>query len=298
MLPAALITLVQGIRYRKLSEHGKKLFRLLLLLWAAAVLTAVAAGLCVSTPVMEWKNTQQGFFRYFQADRFYWIYPSLWMLLFGIALALIWKEFSKIPAVWKLLVLMLIALPTIGLVEKKSNFYANVSQYNNGSRITGFQTWENFYMEDVLKQVDEAIGRDRSTYRVASLGICPAVSLMYGFYTIDGYSNNYSLDYKHEFREIIEKELDKNQDIRVYFDTWGSRCYLLADESGKNWYIQKWEGFTYKNLELNTEKMAEMGCEYLFSAAEIENAGELGLTLEGRFDTEKSLYEIWLYRVG
>lgn len=60
-----------------------------------------------------------------------------------------------------------------------------------------------------MQEIDDAIGRDKSTYRVAHLGISPAPSLMHGFYTVDGYSNNYSLEYKHRFREVIAAELEK-----------------------------------------------------------------------------------------
>ena len=54
-----------------------------------------------------------------------------------------------------------------------------------------------------MQEIDDAIGRDKSTYRVAHLGISPAPALMHGFYTVDGYSNNYPLEYKHRFREVI-----------------------------------------------------------------------------------------------
>lgn len=297
MLPLLVITVLGGVLYKKLSEKGKRLWKLLLLLWGIAGVTALVAGLATSAPVMAWKNTRSGFFRYFQADRYYWIYASLWMVAFFVALALIWVDVLKVAPVLKLIVIAVIALPTVNLIKVNSNLYENVNQYNNGTAITGYQTWEGFYMEDVLAQVDAHIGRDKSEYRVASLGICPAPSLFYGFYTIDGYSNNYSIEYKHAFREIIAKELAKNKDNQVYFDTWGSRCYLFAAESGRNWFIQKKQNFKYENLELDTDKMAALGCEYIFSAAEIVNAESMELTFEGRFDTEESIYEIWLYRI-
>ena len=72
-----------------------------------------------------------------------------------------------------------------------------------------------------MQEIDDAIGRDKSTYRVAHLGISPAPALMHGFYTVDGYSNNYPLEYKHRFREVIAPEIEKNEEVRVYFDTWG-----------------------------------------------------------------------------
>ena len=297
MLPIALITVVQGIRYKHLSLQGKKRWKLLLVLWGVAALTAVLAGLFRSAPYMQFKNEQTGFLHYFQVERFYWVYSSLWMFTFVVALSLVWKEFEKRHVFIKLVLLILLTIPTADLVLKNSNFYTNVNQYNNGSAITGYQTWQGFYMKDVLERIDVYIGREKSTYRVAHLGICPAPSLMYGFYTIDGYSNNYALDYKHAFREIVSAELDKNFDNKIYFDTWGSRCYILAAETGRNWFVQKKQNFKYTNLELDTDKMAELGCEYLFSAAEIENAAEKGLQLEGVFETEESIYEIWLYRV-
>ncbi|MBO5281674.1 MAG: hypothetical protein J6B43_00890, partial [Lachnospiraceae bacterium] len=60
-----------------------------------------------------------------------------------------------------------------------------------------------------------------------SLGITPAAALYNGFYCLDGYSNLYPLEYKHEFREIIARELEKSEGVRVYFDAWGNRCYLF-----------------------------------------------------------------------
>lgn len=298
MLPMGAITILQGIRYKRLSSNGKRNWKLLVLLWGIAVLTAVAAGVFRSAPFMAWKNKQTGFFHYFQPERFYWVYSALWMLAFVVSLSLIWKEFDKCHALVKLAILALLLIPTADLVLKNSTFYMNVNQYNNGSGITGYQTWEDFYMEDVLTQVDAYIGQDKTTYRIAHLGVCPAPSLLYGFYTVDGYSNNYALNYKHSFREIMAAELDKNFDNKIYFDTWGSRCYLFAAESGRNWYIQKKQNFKYTNLKLDTAKMAELGCSYLFSAAEIENADEIGLVFEGCFDTEESVYEIWLYRIA
>ena len=154
-----------------------------------------------------------------------------------------------------------------------------------------------------MQEIDEAIfektGQVKEEYRVASLGMCPAVALEAGFYTIDGYSNNYSLEYKHEFRKIIEKELEKCPEMQVYFDTWGSRCYLFTEESQNYCYLAKGADFRYQKLELNTEKMKELGCKYLFSAAEIEkgNAGRLGLKLFGVFETEESYYRVWVYEL-
>ena len=73
--------------------------------------------------------------------------------------------------------------------------------------------------------------------------MCPAVALEAGFYCIDGYSNNYSLEYKHEFRGIIEEELEKCPAMKGYFDDWGSRCYLFTEESQNYYYLAKEAGY-------------------------------------------------------
>lgn len=113
-----------------------------------------------------------------------------------------------------------------------------------------------------MQEIDDAIGRDKSTYRVAHLGISPAPSLMHGFYTVDGYSNNYSLEYKHRFREVIAEELEKNEEVRVYFDLWGNRCYLFNSITGNYmqlkraipWCMKGWSSIWmhYGNWDVNT----------------------------------------------
>ena len=87
--------------------------------------------------------------------------------------------------------------------------------------------------------------------------------------------------------------------MRTYFDDWGSRCYLFTQESQNYYYLKKDADFRYQNLELNTGKMKQMGCDFLFSAAEIvpKNAERLGLTLQGVYDTEDSYYRIWVYKI-
>ena len=83
-------------------------------------------------------------------------------------------------------------------------------------------TWQSFYMEDTFEQIDAIIGQDKEQYSVVSLGIYPSVALYNGYTCADGYSNNYELEYKHAFRKIIAKELEKSDETRSYFDDWRS----------------------------------------------------------------------------
>ncbi len=108
-----------------------------------------------------------------------------------------------------------------------------------------------------MGRLEEVIGRDMETYRVAHLGMSPAPSLMHGFYTVDGYSNNYPLEYKHLFRRVIEKELLKNEQTRLYFDEWGSRCYLFNGATGNAWMLVKTTDVKYMGLEFDMEALRD-----------------------------------------
>ncbi len=298
ILPILVLLFIEGIRYEKLEQQEKIRF------WAAVGIFVVLAGIavlfgiCRSQWVTDLKNGMSGFLRYFQAERYYWLYPALWYLEFALVFSIWWKRKGgwQITLV-KCVALLLLLLPTLNLIKPGSYFYQNVNQYNNGSDITGYISWESYYAEDLMSDIEQAIGRDMSTYRVAHLGISPAPSLMHGFYTVDGYSNNYPLEYKHKFRRVIAEELTKNEETRLYFDWWGSRCYLFNGASGTYWNMSKYDNVKYEQLDFDMKALKDLGCEYLFSGGEILCAGELGLKLIGYFETEKSYWGIWLYAV-
>ena len=156
-----------------------------------------------------------------------------------------------------------------------------------------------FFAEDIFTQIESAIGKPQESYRVVSVGIYPAAAAYNGFYCLDGYSNNYPLEYKHIFRQIMEGELNKNDYVRYLFDNWGNRCYITTAEQA-NYYTfeKKWNSVIY-DLDLNTDKLKEMNCQYVFSAAYLMNAEEMGLSLlrEAPFETEKSWYHIYVYAI-
>ena len=307
ILPIAAM-LVLGLVFRKRLD--KKGWMRLLASWLGIVVLvgiALLYGICLSPVVVNFKNSCSGFLRYFQLERFYWLYPAGWYLEFALCFSLWWchgdgeagaANNTKLNApLIKLFVLILLLLPTLQEIKMESNFYSNVNQINNGSGITGYITWENYYAEDLMERLEEVIGRDMSTYRVAHLGMSPAPSLMHGFYTVDGYSNNYSLEYKHLFRKVIEKELVKNEQTRLYFDEWGSRCYLFNGTTGNAWMLDKTLEIKYEDLEFDLEALKELGCEYIFSAGEILDSGEMGLTFLGYYETDISYWGVWLYKL-
>lgn len=306
ILPIVLGLLLFGCLYPRLCAEARKDYQRALAGVAVLAGIAVFYGICKWKPVVDWKNSMSGFLRYFQAERFYWFYPAGWYLELALTFS-VWRRQlqaggkSRRPAaalgrvLLPCLVLAAVMLPHGDMVLHNSYFYMNVNQYNNGSDITGYISWESFYSEELMAQLDEAIGREPGSYRVAHLGISPAPALMHGFYTVDGYSNNYPLEYKHAFRQVIEAELDKDGESEVYFDKWGSRCYLFNSQTGGYWMMKKGSGVQYEGLEFDMEALKGLGCEYLFSGGEILDAERMGLTPMGYFETGDSYWGIWLY---
>jgi Protein of unknown function (DUF6044) len=157
-------------------------------------------------------------------------------------------------------------------------------------------TVKEFYAEELFQDIEKYINRPLDSYRVASIGIHPAIAQYNGFYTLDTYNNFYPLTYKYAFREIMDKELAKNKRLRTYYDEWGGRCYIFTDQLGKHYMFKKNSSEKLKNLQLNIEPFKQLGGEYIFSALPIENAAEIKLELENVFISDTAAWKIYLYK--
>ncbi|MCI3922291.1 DUF6044 family protein [Paenibacillus sp. TRM 82003] len=156
-------------------------------------------------------------------------------------------------------------------------------------------SFREFYAEHLFRQVDRYIDRPKDSYRVASVGLHPAIAQFNGFHTIDTYNNFYPLSYKHEFRKIIAAELGKNKKLRTYFDTWGGRCYVFVDELGKKYDYKKTSKKRIRKLELDAQAFRRLGGEYLFSAVPIDHPEKSGFRLLRTFEDDTAPWRIYLY---
>lgn len=253
------------------------------------------------------RNASTGILKTFNLDRVCWLLPTAWCILAGYLLCFIersWEHSSPgsprirdifikygiiciFLGIWSLTVLLRSSLrPNLSKLLKGGNYYA--------------LDWNNFFAKDIFSQIDAAIGKPQDSYHVVSVGIYPAAAAYNGFYCLDGYSNNYPLEYKHTFRRIMEGELNKSDYVRDFFDNWGNRCYITTAEQA-NYYTfeKKWNSVIY-DLDLNIDQLKDMDCKYIFSAAYLMNAEEKGLSLlqEAPFETENSWYHIYVYAVN
>lgn len=217
----------------------------------------------------------------FNFARFHFLRPMLLYLGFALALSLFWRYGGRRgkALVWLALIAQaaLLGLRNEELVYRKRPSFGE------------------FYAEAQFAEIASHIGEPKADYRVVSIGLHPAIAQYNGFYTLDTYNNFYPLSYKHAFREMIAKELEKNKELREYFDTWGGRCYVFVDELGKKYEYKKTSRKVVRKLELNIDAFRRLGGRFVLSAVRIDNAAENGLALQRVFEHDRSAWRIHLY---
>lgn len=239
-------------------------------------------------------------------SRVMWITPTLWYFFGAIILGFLNKIWQESKGKRRLgtgasVAFFLVMFGIMGIrIIWDGTYPANVC------RIIGREyssiSFEEYYAVGVLDQVEDYIyettGETPEDYRVLSLGIDPAAAYYHGFYCLDGYSNNYSLEYKHQFREIIEPELNKNEYLRTSYDEWGNRCYLWCALVPGYFNFEKYTSYFW-SYDIDTEAAKEMGAKYILSAVYLTEAEEIGLkrVREEAFETADSYYAIYLYEI-
>ncbi len=285
ILPSALLALL--INYFKKSRD-----KLLLLLLSAAALISLWYGL------FGWRgyayfSEKITLLRTFQWSRLHWLHPLLWYIIFALALSAINRlKYGKYIVV-ALVILQLNILLTYSDSQTNIAHSINIMTGHDAN----IETYKKFYSESLFKKIGDFIGRPKKDYRVISIGMHPAIAQYNGFYTLDGYQNDYPLAYKLSFRRVIEKELAKSEKHKKYFDEWGSRCYAFAAELPRLSY-DKDTDIKIRDLELNTKALKEMGGKYVFSAVEIMDHKKTGLTYLRTFEDKASLWKVFLYKVN
>ncbi|WP_426491781.1 DUF6044 family protein [Hymenobacter sp. 102] len=147
----------------------------------------------------------------------------------------------------------------------------------------------------VQQDIRRRTGQEPKDYRVASLGLPPAVASFNGFYTLDAYLNNYPLSYKHAFRPVIAGELAKSPALATYFDAWGNRCYLFSAELGKNFRVAALPERRIQHWAFNAAAFRQLGGRYVLSAARLVRPQESGLQLFGHYTSTGAYWQLWVY---
>lgn len=294
-----MIPIVGSLLFLIFNKGTRKYLKLYLGTVGAILLLSLAYAFLGTGFVLKLMDKLPGMLSTFQLTRFYYFIPGLFYILLGISCAIIIEGLRKVNYLISYVAVAALCIPVVlSLVKDKDGiFYQNVNQINNGEALTGYITMQNLYSDNLMASIESAIGKDMSTYRVAHIGISPVASLIHGFYTVDGYSNNYPLSYKHEFREVIGGELELNDYIKTYYDKWGSRCCIFYHEWGNaNMLNKSFEG-TITDLRVNISKLKELNCQYIFTAGRIVDCEAYGLKEFGEFTDSESYWRIFVYEI-
>ncbi len=267
-------------------QRFKNRFLLLLIfiIAAACLFGEIMKGLDLLEPL----KANFSLLRTFGFGRVIFMLPVVWFIAFAVSLKVILKR--KPIVAWAFIFLQ------IAFLFCYTEW--GVQEGGIGTLLSDKMSYGEFYSTKLFDEIDGFIGLPKESYKVVSIGLHPAIAQYNRFYTVDSYQSNYPLDYKHRFRVVIEKELDKSPlHLKRYFDGWGSRCYVFVAELPLPYYYTKDLNAVVKNLELNTVALKELGGEFVFSSVEILNAEQTGLKLLKVFERNDSPWKIWLYKV-
>ena len=308
LLPTALAALGAGlaeVRRRTGSIGPRALASALrappapVLRWRGLVL---ALSLCGAASLLvglwEWEPVQAvvespflGPLRMFNFHRVAWFQPALFGLAFAFALHELWRRRWAGPAA----VLALVAAQAAWAISN-SNGLAE-------KRASGL-TFSAYYSTPLFSEIRDHVGRPPGTYRVVSLGLTPGIALYNGFSVLDGFVNDYPLEYKRRFRRVIAGELEKDPFLAGLFDDWGGHVDLFSSELGKvsgysrHVYTKHAERRAVEHLEIDLSALRELGGDYVLSTVEIRNHDKLGLSFERSFERVDSPWQIFLYSLG
>lgn len=165
-------------------------------------------------------------------------------------------------------------------------YYATDTKDNESITIGDF--YDTILFETIKKDINY------SDKGVAAYGFQPAVLLYNGFRTVDGYLSIHPMKNQKEFRKVIEPYLGQNEFYQNYYDNWGGRMYLFGELDADP--IRDKERIP-SNLLIDTDAFKAYGGKYIVSAAKIENADELKVSLVNEYTREDSIYHLYLYQV-
>lgn len=239
----------------------------------------------------------------FQFNRTIYFNALLWHILLFLAVKEIVDRFDKKDnKKTGETISSAIALGAVGVVlfapAVYNDFYNNC--YHHAYEILKGQessqlSFGEFYSEELFSDIKDSIGYE-GEWSVA-YGMHPGVLQYNGIATLDGYLGMYSQEYKENFRKVIAPALDRAEEFRNTYDGWAARAYVYSGAGENTYEPVRNQVLSDHNLYLDPKAFKELGGVYIFSRIAFENAGDLGLELEGEFRKETSPYVIYVYRV-
>jgi len=298
-----LIGLFNSLRcFEKNNKNSNKYEMLVIIVFLLITSISLFYGLWGSNEFIELKG-KVSILRMLQWNRFHWLTPFLWYILFALCIKVLLPKNKNIVIQTTLYMFVLLQLLFVvyNNNELKHNYYKIVKEIypiiNHFQKASTAPSFKQFYDEKLFSEIKEYIGLPQSEYRVISLGICPEIAIYNGFYALDSYQRNYCLNYKHKFRKIICSELNKSDEIKEYYDNWGSRCYAFSAEFNRNYTGSKNDSIIIQNLDFDFDALKILGGRYIISTVLIDPTINKRVVLQKSFEHRDSYWKIYLYEV-
>ncbi|MDR1686099.1 MAG: DUF6044 family protein [Desulfovibrio sp.] len=158
-------------------------------------------------------------------------------------------------------------------------------------------SFRQFFAPEQFARVAASIPEDRKQFRIITFGMSPTVTSFNGFRGAGLYEPVFSMRYKREFRKIIAAELAKDEQIREYFDDWGSRCYLFQ-AFALDWMRNE---SVPQHVDINYDQLRRMKISYIVSSVALDTARAKDITLVSetpRRSPEESWWQtVYVYKV-
>lgn len=280
-------------QWRKIwKEHISKIVELFAILTGLALFYGVYHGKSMTAI----RNQSSGVFHDFNLDRVTWLMPVLWFLFMALVINLLISCSRKVIAYGMVLAVCGVMFLSLFM---GNGIKSNVAKILKGQENYTALTWKQFWAEDLFAEAEAVIGEPKEEYYVVSYGIYPAAAAYNGFYCLDAYSNNYDVEYKHAFRNVIAPELAKSEYLTEWYDEWGNRCYIVTVEKNNYFTFDKQTSAVAMTFDVDIEALKALGCDYMISAAYIMYSEEKGMTLltpEG-IETQDSWYRLFVYKI-
>ena len=225
--------------------------------------------------------------------RFYFLAPVIWYSLFAVSLVYIKHACKE-----RLLVPLLLLIAQLVVLYSQHELVQGELGWKRGSKVT--PKYSEFYASEQFTEIKRFIAKPVESYRVGVVGMHPAIALYNGFYTVDGYSADYPLEYKHHFRRAIAGELAKHEYRTRYFDRWGSRAYLFTGAETAM-MSTKWSELSKTGIDdisFDWSCLNDLGATYIISALPLKARAAGSVNLISVFRNDDSAWDLYLYRIG
>lgn len=258
---------------------------------------AIIVLICLYIAILNWEpivalRNGSDVLRMFSLERFHIFLQMLWHIAAAQAFLLIIPKYQG-----RVLAVVAVAQLAVCFAYQPTYYERFVKRFVSIVPYHYIFTYEDYYAERMFDNIKAAIEKPENTYRVASIGIPPAVAQYNGLHTIDGYSSNYPLAYKHQFRNIIATELEKNENNRGFFDFWGSQCLIVYDQGLPYFetHMTRDMAVAGRPVTLSYKALRDLKCDYILSAENIRDPEKSGLRKLAIFSSpiwRVSLYEV------